>query len=263
MSESINFDRAAGFYDATRVVPDEIAAATTAAMLDQIQRANAGRVLEIGIGTGRIARPLARRGVRVVGVDISWEMMARLRAQLTPEHAAPALLLADATALPFADGSFRAAIVVHVFHVVSSMASCVAEIIRVLARGGVLLHVTRRPSERTRRFWDASEDEWNRLLSTRGFPRRKRAMDSAPIRRALEAAGGRVQIVDVAESRDPQSVEQELERLRLRTHSWTWPLPAPAFDEMVAEYERWRRDTVPEGSWIDESTIELEIWRWT
>src|SRR5262245_60823052 len=38
-----------------------------------------GRVLEFAIGTGRIAVPLAERGVEVVGIDNSEAMLARLR----------------------------------------------------------------------------------------------------------------------------------------------------------------------------------------
>jgi SAM-dependent methyltransferase len=40
-----------------------------------------GAALELGIGTGRIALPLARRGVRVHGIDLSTAMVARLRAK--------------------------------------------------------------------------------------------------------------------------------------------------------------------------------------
>jgi SAM-dependent methyltransferase len=40
-----------------------------------------GAVLELGIGTGRIAIPLAQRGVQVHGVDLSEAMVARLRAK--------------------------------------------------------------------------------------------------------------------------------------------------------------------------------------
>jgi hypothetical protein len=40
-----------------------------------------GRALELGIGTERIALPLARRGVAVHGIDLSRAMVARLRAQ--------------------------------------------------------------------------------------------------------------------------------------------------------------------------------------
>jgi len=38
-----------------------------------------GRALELGIGTGRIAVPLARRGVPVHGIDLSTSMVERLR----------------------------------------------------------------------------------------------------------------------------------------------------------------------------------------
>ena len=40
-----------------------------------------GAALEFGIGTGRIALPLAERGVRVAGIDSSEAMVARLRAK--------------------------------------------------------------------------------------------------------------------------------------------------------------------------------------
>jgi SAM-dependent methyltransferase len=40
-----------------------------------------GRALELGIGTGRIALPLAQRGVPVAGIDVSAAMVARLRAK--------------------------------------------------------------------------------------------------------------------------------------------------------------------------------------
>jgi SAM-dependent methyltransferase len=43
--------------------------------------ADGGRVLELAIGTGRIALPLARRGVVVEGVDASEAMLERLRAK--------------------------------------------------------------------------------------------------------------------------------------------------------------------------------------
>jgi SAM-dependent methyltransferase len=43
--------------------------------------AGQGAALELGIGTGRIALPLARRGIRVHGIDLSAEMVAQLRAK--------------------------------------------------------------------------------------------------------------------------------------------------------------------------------------
>jgi SAM-dependent methyltransferase len=46
-----------------------------------VDAAGRGRALELGIGTGRIALPLSRRGVPVHGIDLSAAMVARLRAK--------------------------------------------------------------------------------------------------------------------------------------------------------------------------------------
>ncbi len=46
-----------------------------------VELAASGRALELGIGTGRIALPLAQRGVPVHGIELSKAMAARLRAK--------------------------------------------------------------------------------------------------------------------------------------------------------------------------------------
>jgi len=53
-----------------------------------VERAGRGPALELGIGTGRIALPLSQRGVRVHGIDLSEEMVARLRAKPGAEEIA-------------------------------------------------------------------------------------------------------------------------------------------------------------------------------
>ena len=45
------------------------------------QLAGSGPALELGVGTGRIALPLSRRGVRVHGIELSPAMVRRLEAQ--------------------------------------------------------------------------------------------------------------------------------------------------------------------------------------
>jgi SAM-dependent methyltransferase len=55
--------------------------------------AGGGRVLELAIGTGRIALPLAARGAEVSGMDASPEMVARLKAK--PGGAAIPVTIAD------------------------------------------------------------------------------------------------------------------------------------------------------------------------
>jgi SAM-dependent methyltransferase len=65
---------------------DEDTAGFEPAVLDPtvdflVELANGGAALELGIGTGRVAVPLARRGVAVHGIDLSEAMVARLRAK--------------------------------------------------------------------------------------------------------------------------------------------------------------------------------------
>ena len=45
------------------------------------EHARGGRALELGVGTGRVAIPLAERGVEVVGIDASDRMIEKLRAK--------------------------------------------------------------------------------------------------------------------------------------------------------------------------------------
>ena len=51
-----------------------------------VELAGSGRALELGIGTGRIALPLAQRGVPVHGIELSKAMAARLHAKPGSEH---------------------------------------------------------------------------------------------------------------------------------------------------------------------------------
>ncbi len=86
--QSVSFDRAASYYDDTRAMPPEVVDAVTNAILDALVANGAGRLLEVGIGTGRISLPLMARGLPVTGVDISPSMTARLREKLTELTAA-------------------------------------------------------------------------------------------------------------------------------------------------------------------------------
>lgn len=84
--------------------PDEVAAGIVAL-------ANGGPVLELGVGTGRLALPLADRGLAVTGLDASPAMLERLRAK--PGADRLTLVECDMAApLPeMADGSFAVVLV--------------------------------------------------------------------------------------------------------------------------------------------------------
>jgi SAM-dependent methyltransferase len=72
--------------------------------------AGGGRALELGIGTGRIALPLAERGVDVHGIDLSEAMVAQLRAKPGAEKIG--VTIGD-FATTRVDGTFRLAYLVY------------------------------------------------------------------------------------------------------------------------------------------------------
>jgi len=70
-------DRIADIYDDLYQFPTQ----TEAAVDLLAELAGGGPALELGIGTGRLALPLAARDVTVLGIDASEAMVARLRAK--------------------------------------------------------------------------------------------------------------------------------------------------------------------------------------
>ena len=59
-----------------------------------------GPVLEIGVGSGRVAIPICLTGVKVVGIDTSPTMMAMAAAKAAPHHLDLELIAADMRAIP-------------------------------------------------------------------------------------------------------------------------------------------------------------------
>ena len=69
----------AGRYDALYEELMEVETRDSVATLAEL--AAGGKVLELAIGTGRVALPLAARGLAVQGIEASAAMVAQLRAK--------------------------------------------------------------------------------------------------------------------------------------------------------------------------------------
>jgi ubiquinone/menaquinone biosynthesis methyltransferase len=97
------------------------------------------RVLDLACGTGDIAFAVARRGARVVGLDVTHRMvqLARLKAPASGE--AVRFVTGDMMALPFRDEEFDVVTTGYGIRNVPEIAGAIAEIRRVLKPGGTLL----------------------------------------------------------------------------------------------------------------------------
>lgn len=161
-NESVKFDRAVDYYDQTRGFPP----GEETAIADVIRRAGSlspsSRVLEIGIGTGRIALPLAAHVHAYYGIDLSRRMMERL---LDKRSGEPIYVVeGDATRLPYPDDSFDAAVAVHVFHLIPGWQQVLNELARVLKPGAPLVHAWTKDGEQFRNLWQA----WDAVIHPNG-----------------------------------------------------------------------------------------------
>jgi SAM-dependent methyltransferase len=113
------------------------------------------RTIEIGCGEGRVARDLAARGHRVVGVDSSSALVGFAR-QADP---AGAYLVADGAAVPCATASFDLAVAYNSLQVVSDMFDTVLEAARLLRPGGHFCFCVSHPVTDIGRFVQADDEQ--------------------------------------------------------------------------------------------------------
>jgi ubiquinone/menaquinone biosynthesis C-methylase UbiE len=99
-------------------------------------------VLDIGCGTGRHARELARAGYRVAAADMDFDAVATARELPGSGGSPPGFVAARAESLPFRDGRFDAVVCLDVLHWAADAAAFGAmwdESWRVLGPGGLFL----------------------------------------------------------------------------------------------------------------------------
>ncbi|AKX93945.1 demethylrebeccamycin-D-glucose O-methyltransferase [Moorella thermoacetica] len=132
------FDRKAGDYDDWYTRP-------LGALVDRVEKEpiyayldpHAGEhILDVGCGTGNFSLELARRGVKVTGIDISDPMLAKARKKAADAGLAIEFLHADAMNLPFGDNTFDKIVSVTALEFAPDLKAVLEESYRVLKPGG-------------------------------------------------------------------------------------------------------------------------------
>src|SRR5437764_4371538 len=187
MSTMLQFDEEASRRsEATYMTPDVIE--QRRAVRAALALRYGEKVLDIGSGAGLLAHELAAEvgaAGSVDGIDPSESMLALARRRRPPDGAAELRFVAgDACALPFADGSFDAAVATQVYEYVQDLPAALGEAFRVLRPGGRLLVLDTDwgsmvwhsgDAERTRRVLAA----WDEHLVDPHLPRRLTGLLSA------------------------------------------------------------------------------------
>jgi ubiquinone/menaquinone biosynthesis C-methylase UbiE len=205
--------------------------------------------LEIGVGTGRIALPLAAAGIPIVGVDLSAAMLDRLRAKGPGQVP---VSVADARRLPFRPAVFDAVLACHVLHLVEAWADVADEALRVLHPGGTFL-----VSQGGQSGDEIATQLRKRLLEAAG---RADAAGRVGLRRMdeldryLRARGVHVRRLPTLTNSRTRSVAQFLEDVQLQHYSWTWDLDEPTVRAAVAEVRGWAQ-----GRWGDLTVAQMGV----
>jgi ubiquinone/menaquinone biosynthesis C-methylase UbiE len=130
------FDRQAPLYDSTRfgqharwLAPDVLA---------EVEGHRPESLLDVGCGTGALLEATLdlRPGTRLLGIDLSVQMVARARERLGEQAD---VRVADAEALPLPDGAVDAVLCVDSFHHYPHPDVALAEMRRVMRPGGLLV----------------------------------------------------------------------------------------------------------------------------
>jgi SAM-dependent methyltransferase len=238
--ESVNFDRAAGFYDATRALPDGAMADLLGTLSPEL--ATRQPCLEIGVGTGRIALPLRDRGIRMAGADISEAMLRRLVANADGVMPFP-LVLADATLLPVATEAFGSVLAVHVLHLIPDWRGAVDEAMRVLRPGGALIASFPGGGTRDGRVGTGASTPWAEVV-------RETAARHGVVRSPIGARSPG-DVADYLEDRalarplpsvpltESRTLGRTLRDLEEQLYSWTWPYSRSQVLAAAAEVRAW------------------------
>jgi ubiquinone/menaquinone biosynthesis C-methylase UbiE len=251
-THAYSFDRAVDFYDQTRGLPEPVLQSLISALETEIGGAAGGPVLEIGVGTGRIALPLAARGIEVHGVDVGAEMLAELLRKSESAAVPVWVCRADATHLPVRDGTYGAAIASLVLHLLREWRAAVHEMLRAVRPGGVLL------------IDPDGRSELNLELSTQlerivGRPLRAGVRDTAELDAFMADLGLQAQPLGPFTVERRTTVRIWLDRLRANWYSHTWTLDDATRNAACDELTTWAESRYAN---VDAELADAHALRW-
>lgn len=209
-SQSLPFDRVVACYDTSRG-GDRRGRHFAEVLAPHFSRH--GVTVEIGVGTGVIAKALVDDARPVLGIDLSIPML-RQAAERLPMR----MVAGDAERLPLRDGSVDDCYSVWVLHVVGDMRAAMREAARVLRSGGRYLVVpgaTRTPSDPIGLLTRRMNEVLRGGEQARDHPDRLAALASEVGLRVVGLEAGRPQVFEVA----PNTVASEIES---RAYSALW-----------------------------------------
>jgi len=117
-----------------------IRAYETELILDMLRPSRGERILDAGCGTGIFTREIIAAGAQVVGLELSFPMLARAREKLSGDPFTP--VQGDMNRLPFIDHAFDKSMSITAIEFIKDARCAVDELFRVTRPGGIIVAAT-------------------------------------------------------------------------------------------------------------------------
>lgn len=254
------FDPVAADYDKSRFLPDEIRKQAATLIWANANLLPGQPFVDAGVGTGRFAMPLSQLGSPVIGLDVSLNMLTRLRHNLAAEQGIPSagiyLAQADLRHMPLGTHSCGAMLMVHVLHLISDWQQVLREARRVLEPGGKLFLA----QEGGRRL--PTRAYYFQLAQERQVLREPLGARAETVIAYLREQDAQIEEIDTSSIswRMHIPVSETLEMLRRRTWSHLWHVPDADHAEIMAATEAWARQTYGALNATESAEATLYLW---
>jgi len=257
----ISFDRVADIYDETRGHPPEISFQIADSICTTLP--SQAMILEVGVGTGRIARSLLSRHLQIFGVDISSRMMNRFMQLVPPGEPRPYLFQADACKLPFRNKTFQAVLSIHVFHLINDWKQALAEMLRVLLPDGQLC--TGYDWRDTDSPHSQINDQWRQIVSKYvENPHHPGPHEFSKVIKLLAENGAKMEEVEAAAWQYSFIPARYIQQIADGTFSYSWKLEPQLMPVCIAELRSWAGEQFGslDTEFILQKKFIWQIFRW-
>jgi SAM-dependent methyltransferase len=227
-STAARFNAIAAVYDETR---EPLSRGALDKIESTLNRDGCRKLLEAGVGTGRIAIPLSQRGFDIVGIDVSPGMLAWAK-----KKGLGRLIMADGNLPPFRRKAFDAVVMAHVLHLLEDPAKTFKALEEIASREVVVLTRARDGAHRNPDDSRAVIYEAIRRAATelgyvtppvggwqRNFMREVEFLARLPPNELLT-------IQDVS---GVTTLEERLKHMEKRAYGWSYSFPEEAFHKVI------------------------------
>lgn len=252
----LSFDAIASQFDSQRGLP-HAALRSWMELVDKLAGGRQLRIVEPGIGTGRVALPLALLGHHITGADISQPMLDACAESAWKLGVSDrlALLNADATDLPLPDRSFDLGMIAQVLYLVPDWPAVLDELARLVKPGGYVIHLTEPTVEGTALArWSST---WRGMIEETGYTHTTVTPTDAEVQAEILRRWPDTQVRELAGWSFGQSVSQAMDNYEARLRPLYASVPDDDWHTATSRFLVWASDEFPQGNEQLDGTVTL------